>query len=182
MALTPIQHLAVKYLAAGWSVPKTAAELKLPPGSVRKWHNEPLFLEALRAATVEHAELIEAMLLVGEREAAKTMIDALSAQTKNGEPAWQIRVTAAMNLLDRKGNRGKAIDRQQVASVNTEIKATGDVEGALRNALRDPGVRAWLKETNGLATYLTGAETEDAVIIPEPDDLVSPPLLLAEGE
>lgn len=161
--ITPIQHLAVRYLAAGWSDMKTATELKLTPGIIKAWKRQPEFLNAVQSAALHHAELLESMLLHGEMKATETLIEALRAETKGGQPAWQVRVMAAMNLMDRAGKRGKAIDRAQVASVSTDIKAPAEVEHALRNALRDPGVRAWLQETGSLGALLSGAETaEDA--------------------
>lgn len=172
--LSPIQHLAIRYLAGGWSMVKTAEELKLPPGEVRKWTKLPHFASALQAATIEHAELLTAMLLHGEREAAQTLIDALKAETKGGAPAWTTRITAAMNLLDRSGKRGKAIDRQQVASVTTEVKAPEEIQHALRAALRDPGVRAWLKESGGLPALISGAETADTEPLSAPVLVVDP--------
>lgn len=173
MSLTPIQHLAIRYLAAGWSMPKTAAELKLEVGVVRRWHRDVSFIDGLRAATQAHGDMIEAVLLAGEREAAVTMIAAMGAEKKPGIPDWNTRLTAAMSLMDRAGKRGKAIDKQQIAQVVTNVKAPEEIEHALRNALRDPGVREWLRESGAVAALLSGTgEPEEAeVIIALPDDL-----------
>lgn len=175
--LTPIQHLAVKYIAGGWSTTRVSQELKLSPNIIKKWRSaDPVFMAALQTAIAHHSELVEAMLMQGEAAAAKVLIDALSADNKLG-PNWNVRVQAAVTLLDRAGQRGRAIERQQVA-VATMKGGVPDVEDALRRALRDPGVRQWLKEAGATAS-LAAMEDGDIVVIESNDPItgVSTPLL-----
>ena len=146
--LSPVQHVAIRYLAAGWSVEKVADEMKLPKAVVQRWLKSNFtFKAAYQQAVVAHTEIVEALLLVGEREAAATLIEALKANKSDKSPNWTVRVQAAMSLMDRAGERGRATEKQQVAQVTAHVKADGNAENALRKALRDPGVRAWLKET-----------------------------------
>ena len=174
MALSPIQHLAVKYLSAGWPVTRTAAELRLPPWTVTKWKQDPEFQEALTKGVLQHSELVEAMLLEGESRAAETLIQALAA-AKNGVPQWTVRVQAAITLLDRAGQRGKAIERQAVAQVNPGGSLMGgdQLEEGLRKALRDPGVRAWLKSTGGVEALAQAADAEPILEVLPPQGMIS---------
>lgn len=193
LTLTPIQRLAVKYAAAGWGDRRIADELKISIGQVAKWRkNDPSFRAALQVASLHHTDLVEATLAEGEREAALTLIAALSSETHQGKPHWTVRIQAAQSLLDRAGTRGKAIERQQIAQgvVTTHLKGgtlpQGGVEEALRNALRDPGVRAWLKAEG--KTELLTAETiiEEAVVsaqlVLEPPDEETPDQLDLFGD
>lgn len=150
--LSPIQTLAVRYIAGGWSNHRTADELKIPVRAIEKWRKkDEEFRAALENAVANHVELVEAMLLEGEARAASTLVEALKAVDKLGQPRWSTRVDAAITLLDRAGARGRAVERQQVAVAS--VKSPVEVEGALRKALRDPGVREWLRETGALAAF-----------------------------
>lgn len=158
---------------------------------VAKWRKtDPLFRKALEVASLDHAQLVEAALAEGERAAAETLIEALGAETPQGKPHWTVRVQAAQSLLDRAGARGKAIERQQIAQagVVTHLKgisASGNVEEALRNALRDPGVRAWLKSEGKmeLLSAETAPEGEEisAQIVLAPTDTEAEQLELLDG-
>lgn len=162
LGLTPIQHVAVRYLAGGWPMGKIAEELKIPRSIIKRWkEDDPTFREAYAQQVVSHTEMVETILLEGERRAAAALVEALDATTRDGKPAWQTRVMAATTLLDRAGNRGKAVEKQQVASVTAHVSAnTPGVEDALKKALRDPGVRMWLKES-GAVVGLIGAAPEE---------------------
>lgn len=165
--LTPVQHVAVRYLAAGWDEGRVATELKLPKAIVKKWMRDvPAFIRAYQEAVVTHRDVVEAMLLVGEREAARTLIEALDATKSDKTPNWVVRVQAAMSLMDRAGERGRATEKQQVAQVTAHVKADGHAEEALRRALRDPGVRSWLKESGQLAALEEPAQIESITSAP----------------
>lgn len=167
--LTPIQHVAVRYLAAGWSPEKVAEAMKLPTGVVRKWQkNDPKFVMAYQQAVVHQADLVEALLLVGEREAARTLIEALEAK-RGDQPNWPVRVQAAMSLMDRAGERGRATEKQQVAQVTAHVQANAGSEEALRRALRDPGVRTWLKDSGQLQLIEANA-TISPISAPTPSE------------
>lgn len=164
LQLTPIQHLAVKYLGAGWSDTRVARELQLPVKVVKEWRKDARFELHVHEATQVQADLVEAMLVAGERQAAETLIEALTATSKTGSPMWKVRVDAALSLLDRAGQRGKAIDRQMIrASVSAPTEH--DREAALRAALRDPGVRQWLQST-GQTERLLEAESVEVRELP----------------
>jgi hypothetical protein len=180
VALSPIQRTAIKHLAAGWSDERVAGELKVAKGAIKKWRTiDPEFKRELENASIRHADLVEAMLVEGERKAAETLIAALGAETR-GNPNWSVRLNAALSLLDRAGQRGRAVERQQIAQV--VARAQPDVEDALRRALRDPGVRTWLKsQENGLAALLP-AETMQIEVDLQPDNPEAEPLLLDSGE
>lgn len=166
MGLTPIQHVAVRYLAGGWPIPKVAEELKLPATIIKKWMKDHhVFREAYASQVVAHTEMVETILLEGERQAAHTLVEALGAQNRDGKPNWQARVTAATTLLDRAGQRGKAVEKSQVAQVTAHVDGNSPgVEAALAKALRDPGVRMWLKES-GAVVGLIGSAPQEAEII-----------------
>jgi hypothetical protein len=123
---------------------------------------DPEFKRELEVASLRHSDLVEATLVEGERKAAETLIQALSAETR-GAPNWTVRLNAALSLLDRAGQRGRAVERQQIAQV--VARAQPDVEDALRRALRDPGVRTWLKgQEDGLRALLPGPSAESVEI------------------
>lgn len=177
--LSPVQHLAIRYLASGVSQTQTAIKLKLGKTHVKKWlESDEEFKAELKRATADHAGVVEAMLIAGEREAAETLMSALKAESR-GVPNWNVRLNAALSLLDRAGQRGRAVEKQQIAQV--VARAQPDVEAALQRALRDPGVRNWLKDSGGVAGLLpevAGAETMTIEADLQPENPASEPLQL----
>lgn len=160
--LSPVQLLAIKYLAAGWSEARISQELKIGKTMIKKWRAyDHEFQKELESASANHAELLGALLIKGEREAAETLMEALKAESVSGRPNWNARISAALSLLDRAGQRGKAIERQQVAAV--VARAEPDVSDALRRALRDPGVRSWLKEAGSVPALTSGVSASEDV-------------------
>ena len=180
MALSPIQRVAVRHLAAGWSDERVSQELKVAKGQITKWRKlDPEFKKALEEATLDHVTLVEAMLVDGERQAAETLIQALRAESRGG-PNWTVRLNAALSLLDRAGQRGRAVEKQQIAQV--VARAQPEVEDALRRALRDPGVRSWLKgQEKGLADPLPSGEVVSLEVDLDPENPDSVPLLLTDS-
>lgn len=174
--LSPVQKLAIKHLASGWSDRRVAEELKLTISQVKKWRQfDGEFQKELDVAAVKHSDLVEAMLIEGERKAAEMLIEALRAETR-GLPNWTVRLNAALSLLDRAGQRGRAVEKQQIAQV--VARAQPDVEDALRKALRDPGVRTWLKSSgNEIAKLLPAGEQIVGLEVDlAPDDISSAPV------
>lgn len=171
MSVSPIQHIAIKYLASGWTAGRVAEELKLTIATIKAWKNQLEFREALQKAIVVHVDLVEAMLVAGEAAAAETLLDALKATNTQGKANWTVRVQAAITLLDRAGMRGRAIERSAVAVGGMKVGAMGtggggvQVEESLRKALRDPGVRAWLKETGAMGQLSAGDLLSDEVVV-----------------
>ena len=181
MALSAMQHLAVKYLAGGWTGTKVSEELKVPLHVLKQWKQLPEFQEALAKGIAHHAEMVEAVLLEGEAQAAETLIAALKAEGRFG-PNWNARISAAITLLDRAGQRGRAVEKQLALNANVHSSARvgdGNVEDALRKALRDPGVRAWLKQSGALESLIVGAEDVEAEVISSEAPDVSAPLMLS---
>ena len=83
--------------------------------------------------------VIKEALTDGELVAAEVLYDLMKSATNE-----KVRLEAAIQFLDRAGTRGQPIERIQQHSI--ELK--GDAaQVALVNALKDPGVQAWLKES-----------------------------------
>lgn len=139
--LTPMQTLAVRYLASGLSLTDTAGKMRMKVSELRGWTRLPAFQSSLHSAMADHEALVSAQLMDGEARAAKVLAEGLDATDKNGNPNWRVRMEAALSLLDRQGRRGKAVERTIQATVTD-----GSVEHALREALKDPSVRAWIKK------------------------------------
>lgn len=83
-------------------------------------------MQATEEATRLHVAKVQDMLLEGEAHAVQTLISALEATTtaKSGKrvvvvPDWPSRIKAAESLLNRRGERGKPIDRVRSANLNS---------------------------------------------------------------
>ena len=146
---------------------QSAAEVTTRMGARPKWVAGALRHEAAVTITAEAMiAQIEARLREGECAAAETLRYALEAEmpviTETGlvmVPDWGARLRAANSLLDRAGQRGKAVERivKKVASeIRSEIyRISGTAEeDRLRGALADPGVRAWLDQHTELRGQL----------------------------
>jgi hypothetical protein len=165
MALTPIQRLVAQRLGAGQTLVDVAEAMRLPYATVRKWSKDEAVAQAIEEATIEHTQLVEAMLLAGERAAANTLLEALEAVDGKGQPNWKVRVTAALSLVDRAGSRGKPVERTQLQAM---VAGKADVQEALERALRDPGVRAWIQSDPEYAQLLPrGEEPEVETVVAE---------------
>jgi hypothetical protein len=162
LTISPIQRLMIKYLASGMDPELVASRLQLPVTLLKSWTRRPEIETALVEAVQEHEDLVEAMLLAGEREAANTLIEALGAMTEGGKPAWRVRVTAALSLLDRAGMRGRALEKQQIQ----QTVLSTSTEDVLKAALRDPSVRAWISTDEKFAPLLREAEVVEAEVVP----------------
>lgn len=166
MRLTPIQRLVARRLGGGEGPVEVARLMKFDVSNIHRWYKEvPGFLEAVELATQEHEAVVTALLVAGETRASETLLSALEATTTEGEPNWRIRVQAAVNLLDRAGQRGAPIARQQIQA---NVNSNAVVQTTLVSALRDPTVRAWLIEEPKFAGVLKGvAEAEVVAIEPQ---------------
>lgn len=142
--LTPIQVLAVRYTASGLTPTDVGERLKVSPGVVRQWMRLPHVRAALDIALADHEALVSAQLLEGESRAAAVLSEALEARLPSGLPNWRVRLDAAMSLLDRSGQRGRAIERSLVKASVSDGN-TDQAEAMLRKALKDPSVRAWIQ-------------------------------------
>ena len=165
MGLPPKKLRAARLIAVGMTRNDVAGRLSIDISTLRRWHtDDEEFRAEIEDCANRMADQIEAALLEGERKAALVIDEAMEAINPEGDPDWNVRLKAAMSLLDRQGRRGKAVDK--VESKTMEL--TGDVNELLRNALRDPGMRPYLADL-GVAGYLPPSEAkvvesiEDAV-------------------
>ena len=82
--------------------------------------------------------VIKEALTDGELVAAEVLYDLMKNASNE-----KVRLEAAVQFLDRTGTRGQPVERIQQQSVTL----TGDAaQVAFVNALRDPGVQAWLRD------------------------------------
>ena len=158
LCLAPKQLRAAIHLASNLSERETATECGVPIAAVRRWLKLPQFTEALETATMRRLSRIEDLLLAGEREAVETLTAALSAMTtaKSGKkvvmvPDWPTRRAAADSLLNRRGERGRPVERIQQANFNIN---SPEIRNELAQALADPAVRAFLDQDPVFAARL----------------------------
>lgn len=153
--LAPMQLRAAIHLASGLNERETAAQCGAPLAHVKRWTKLPSFQQALEMATARRLARMEDLLLAGEREAVETLTAALTAMTtaKSGKkviyvPDWPTRRAAADSLLNRRGERGKPVDRIQQATMNFN---SPEVRNELTQAMADRGVRVFLEKDPALA-------------------------------
>jgi hypothetical protein len=154
----PVQWGAITYLASGLSAGETAKRCGVSRNTVSKWLQDGRFMRAVQEATLSYVGRIQAFLLEGEVRASQTLIAALDAMmpAKSGSkvmmvPDWPARIRAADSLLDRRSERGKAVDRVQAQHLN--LNQT-DVRSELARALHDPEVQQMLRENPELQKQL----------------------------
>lgn len=148
---TALQLACIRDLSAG-----------MRPGNVRQkyhidqliwhgWMHNPDFLAQIKNRVERLDKVVEDTLVEGEQKAAAALILALAATTPlklaNGKyhfrPDWDIRVKAAISLLDRQGQRGKPVDRALQATSHVNPNTIAKELGA---ALSDPAVRQFIAE------------------------------------
>ena len=83
--------------------------------------------------------VIKEALTDGELVAAEVLYDLMKNATNE-----KVRLEAAIQFLDRTGSRGQPVERIQQQSVSLHGDAA---QLALVNALRDPAVQMWLRDT-----------------------------------
>jgi hypothetical protein len=165
--LAPKQLRAAIHLASGLSERETATECGVPIAAVKRWLKLPQFSQAVETATMRRLARVEDVLLEGEREAVDTLVAALTAMTtaKSGKkvvmvPDWPTRRAAADSLLNRRGERGKPVERVQQANFNIN---SPEIRNQLAQALADPAVRAFLDQDPVLAARLRQELTQLAI-------------------
>lgn len=123
--------------ALGLTVGEIAAEAHVGVARVRIALNYSDVQARVKALQDDADALIKDALTDGELVAAEVLYDLM----KNAADE-RVRLQAAVQFLDRTGTRGAPVERISQQSV----QLTGDAaQLALVNALRDPGVQAWLK-------------------------------------
>lgn len=125
------------------------------------WQKNPRFTEHVTDQLIQREAIVRDVLREGEVQASATLLGALAAEVpmrhKDGKirlhPNWEVRVRAAISLLDRQGQRGKPVERVQSANTNTNIN-TAEVRNEISAALADPAVRAFLEADPTFAASL----------------------------
>ena len=110
-ALTPRQHRAIELIVAGHNKTKVAAMVGAKRGTLRKWLDKPLFIEALENARIERRQYAAAALDAAVPAAIARLIRLVKDETVR--PATQLR--AANSILDRAG-----IMRQQAHEISAK--------------------------------------------------------------
>lgn len=135
------QRAVIRHLAAGLT-PLEVADLVrgVTPAKIKRWFRSRAFKDAVRGAAT-HEGAIEDFLSYGEEVAVLTAIEVMSnAVDGKGRPDYKTRLEAAIELLNRKGQRGMPVQSTETK----QLVVHGDMNKALDQALRDPGVKAWL--------------------------------------
>lgn len=121
--------------------------------TLHNWLTQEAFKAEVEKFMEANIGLLEEILLEGERTAAITLVDLLSS------PDDELKFKAATRLLDMRGQRGKPVDKSEVKSL--ELK--GDLNEALRHALRDPSVRKYLNDISVPPLLSAGSLEPEAV-------------------
>lgn len=147
--LTTVQVACVRQLALGKKAKEIRRQFQVSSKMWGEWVRDPNFLAAVEAKIGRLESLVEAGLKEAELDAVATLHQALGAEVpvkqQGGRikylPDWSNRIRAAISLLDRRGERGKPVERVQQANFNFN---TPEIRNELVTALADPGVRAFL--------------------------------------
>lgn len=147
--LTSIQVVCARELSKGRKATDVRKQYMIEASMWTSWVKDPAFIAAISTRLHRLDQLVEDNLKDGEAQASATLIAALGAETpvkhKDGKirmhPNWEVRVRSAISLLDRRGERGKPVERVQAATQNWNVT---EVRSELSQALADPAVRAFL--------------------------------------
>ena len=144
---------AAALLAAGMNLVNVAKVCNVNVRTVKRWRgSDPIFRHCYESFATQQTEVMTETLLLGERKAIATMLEAMSASTPvrkrvKGEtkivlqPDWPTRMRAAERMLDMRGQRGKPVERQEIK----QETITGDLTQAITAALADPGMQGYLQ-------------------------------------
>lgn len=144
MTLSNQQRAALRYLAAGNEPSEVASILRgVTVKRLKIWSEDHEFMDALKNLQGDIDAEMTDLLVHGEEQAVYTLLkvmeDACTVTKAGMIPDYKTRMVAAVQFLDRRGNRGK------VASVHHVDHDIGALSAAW---LSDPGVRDWL-DTDG---------------------------------
>ena len=106
-------------------------------------------------------------LVEAELEAVEALRELMVGAKKE-----DVRLAAAESLLDRAGQRGKPADKSQIAT----LSLNKPLDESVRNALSDPGVRAYLEQKPELAKMLSAGfppQTEKVEVVVVEGEVVS---------
>lgn len=156
----PMVRMAGLLLANGCTFYKADAMLGFPTNTTKLWWTNPAFRQFVKDNEGKHEEVVISALLVGEQRAANTLLELLDSKDDD------IRLKAAVSLLDRAGNRGAPRKGLDIKA----LSVTGDAATLIRQALLDPGVRARFREIPGIADLIASEATHaEARALPVPD-------------
>lgn len=171
--LSAIQVVAARELAQGKSGLQVRRSYGISRATWATWEVNPHFLNEIKARLEKADQVVEEALKEGESKAAATLILALAATTplklKSGKyhfrPDWETRVKAAMSLLDRRGERGKPVDRALQATGHFNPATVAKELGA---ALSDPVVRQFIDQDPKFAAQFR----RELAALPPPEEAV----------
>lgn len=181
-SLSALQMVCARRLADGEKAADVRKAYGVPPTTWKKWLVNPKFIAAVESRIVRADEITLQGLAEGELKGMATLVSALEAEKpvkhKDGKirmhPDWDARVRAAISLLDRRGERGKPVERR----VQGNVDMTSDsVRNELVGALADPTVQKFLRDNPETAARLRNELLPPARQEPPPCVAPSPPPL-----
>lgn len=117
--LTPIQRAAIVLEANGHSQAQVAKAVGVSSGTVKGWHRKEHYMAELEQTSrdIDEAlkpivELVQLKLGATMLQAQEVLQEALSAETKDGRPNWNVRMPAvrilfeSFKILDVRENHG----------------------------------------------------------------------------
>lgn len=131
------------YLGLGYDKTIAAAKVGMTLEAVTAACQDSAFVAQVARLAEQHAAMMSDMLENAEVMAIQTLTDLLDSDDE------EVRLKAAMNLLDRAGRRGTPVTKVEQNTVQRTVELKGDMNEALSKALIDPGVRAWLQQHPG---------------------------------
>ncbi len=157
--LNSLQMVCAREIAKGRDARAVKKQYAVNARMWAKWMADPRFAAAIESHIYRADQIVLEVLADGEAQAAQALVEALSAVTpirhKDGKirlyPDHDVRVRAAISLLDRRGERGKPVERRMQGNVDLTSPA---VQNELIGALADPTVRAFLDKHPARADQL----------------------------
>lgn len=158
--LTSLQVVAAIELSKGRKAIDIKRQFNISDQMWRSWQKNRRFLEYNTSLLQQRESVVIEILKDAELQAAAVLAGALNADSpmrhKDGKirlyPNWEVRTRAAISVLDRKGERGKPIERVASSNVNHNVPAQGEVA----QALNDPAVKAFLAGNPAFEQKLRG--------------------------
>lgn len=149
-----------RMVAVGTPYKEIASRFGLAAQTIAMYMQDPSFKSLVetyldRLDTKAEARILED-LIEAEEEALQTMRDLLSSKSD------EVKFKAAESLLNRAGKRGKATDRQELATLNLNKP----IDQALQAALADPSVRKMLQQRPDLQSALRALPPPEHMDVP----------------
>lgn len=134
--ITPRMRVAASLLAFGIGTKSVCRILHLMTAELKAWRQNPTFMALVHDTEDRHEQTVVEALLMGEMKAAARLMSLVDSSEE------EVALKASLALLDRMGQRGKPVDKTEA----TQFVLQGDPQEMLNRALRDPGVRARMKD------------------------------------